>query len=45
MIITDNVHLAIDNTESLYSTIKTMINKPKTHCFGIDCHVFVFLAC
>jgi len=26
--------------QSLYSTIKTMINKPKTHCFGIDCNVF-----
>jgi len=20
--------------------LKTMINKPKTHCFGIDCNVF-----
>jgi len=36
-------HLAIDSTESLYySTIKTMINKPKTHCFEIDCNVFYF---
>jgi len=27
--------LAIDST-AVYSTIITMINKPKTYCFGID---------
>jgi len=32
--------LAINSTDGLYSTIKTMINKLKTHCFGIDCNVF-----
>jgi len=26
--------------QSLYSTIKTMITKPKTYCFGIDCNLF-----
>jgi len=35
-------HLAIDSSQhrDINSTIKTMMNKPKTHCFGIDCNVF-----
>jgi len=39
--ITITLYIPIVLVKISHLTIKTMINKLNTHCFGIDCNVFI----